>query len=492
MQSQNDPNLALTQATHVTVSTPHVTGPGARDPTILLHNCASVDDDCALSDLNQAETFDTYDGQNSANGPDWYAIHFSAPVTFNCLEMRMGFPYRDGGWWTSLIVEVQETKGGTWRAVERLQMTPPYNFNDMRYRRRPYEHYTLTFATVTACAVRLIGTAGGLAQFTSLARLAVFARDLSTWQPQPVTTPIPRIFRLIPPHLVCDLAENLEKLSGLVIGIPFMEFYLDDEHVIGRWRRLRRNYEGQPDLWFMIGDALGWDAWNRLNGFGEQNVIQAAPYVHVGFHETLATAFAPVVVEGTVLGTMKTHPVILTDNFDLNVQRRYAAELGIPWATYEAALARSKHMSREQLEAAAALIGQIANTIVNLAHRLSRAQDVSANRVQQHADIVQRAIQFMQEHVEAAIDVPDVARAVLLSPTYFSAIFVKHIGQTPGEYLTHLRIERAREYLAHTDMPIHAISAALGYDPSYFARLFKAHTGCTPRAYLQRTRSDRV
>jgi AraC-like DNA-binding protein len=484
-----DENLATPDRAAVSVSTPHVTGHGARDPNVLLRGRVWTSDTCALADLDQSATFDTYDGQNQARGPEWYAIHFMAPTTFNCLELTMGFPYRDGGWWTSLGVEVQLAAGGAWQPVERLRITPPYNFRDSRYQRRPYEHYTLTFAATTARAVRLIGAPGGLAQFTSLARLAVYWRDLARWTPQPAPTPIPRIFRLIPPHLVCDLAENLEKVSGLVIGVPFMEFYLDDDHALQRWQRLRHNYEGQPDLWFLVGEALGWAAWNHLNALAEPPEPVLAPYVRASFHDTFASAIAPVVVEGEVLGTMKTHPVILRDRFDLAAQREYARQLGIPWARYRAALARSPKMTREQLEAAGALIGQIANTIVGLAHRLNHAQDLSASRARQQATIIQRAIAFMEANLESAIDVPDVAHAVWLSPSYFSALFSAHVGQTPGEYLAALRTERAKEYLAHTTMPILAISAALGYDPSYFARLFKARTGMTPRAYRRRLRA---
>ncbi len=165
-----DENLAIPDRAAVSVSTPHVTGHGARDPNVLLRGRVWTSDTCALADLDQSATFDTYDGQNQARGPEWYALHFMAPTTFNCLELTMGFPYRDGGWWTSLGVEVQLAAGGAWQPVERLRITPPYNFRDSRYQRRPYEHYTLTFATTTARAVRLIGAPGGLAQFTSLAQ----------------------------------------------------------------------------------------------------------------------------------------------------------------------------------------------------------------------------------------------------------------------------------------------------------------------------------
>ncbi|MBI5670402.1 MAG: hypothetical protein HZC41_20605 [Chloroflexi bacterium] len=81
-------------------------------------------------------------------------------------------PNRDGGWWTTLTVEWLDERE-RWQPVEALAITPPYNFRDVPYGRRPYGTHALTFSPVTARAVRLIGTPGGLAQFTSLAYLAV-------------------------------------------------------------------------------------------------------------------------------------------------------------------------------------------------------------------------------------------------------------------------------------------------------------------------------
>jgi hypothetical protein len=63
----------------------------ARDPRILLNEAIRSLDGQPLSAFTQTHTFDTYEGQNCAPGLDWYALHFPHPVTFNCVEMTMGF-----------------------------------------------------------------------------------------------------------------------------------------------------------------------------------------------------------------------------------------------------------------------------------------------------------------------------------------------------------------------------------------------------------------
>ena len=142
------------------------------------------------------------------------------------------------------------------------------------------------------------------------------------------------------------------------------------------------------------------------------------------------------------------------------------------------------------------LMGMLANNIVNLAHRnldLQRALD-GANRsldrrAQNRQQIVRQAIDFMQSNLENPIAVRDVAQAVALTPTYFGILFNELTGQTPREYLIGLRLERAKEYLAHTDMSIMDVCVALGYDPSYFSRLFKRRVGCTPVDYARQVRN---
>jgi hypothetical protein len=100
-------------------------------------------------------------------------------VILNCIEMTMGLPYRDGGWWTTLDLEYQSDQTDGWRPVDELMITPPYSFQDVRDNHRPYETHALTFRETTVRSVRLIGTPVGVAQFTALARIAAFQRDFA-------------------------------------------------------------------------------------------------------------------------------------------------------------------------------------------------------------------------------------------------------------------------------------------------------------------------
>jgi AraC-like DNA-binding protein len=76
------------------------------------------------------------------------------------------------------------------------------------------------------------------------------------------------------------------------------------------------------------------------------------------------------------------------------------------------------------------------------------------------------------------------ADRVGLAPRYLAGLFSAQLGQPPHRYLTERRIERARQLLASSDLPVTAIGVDLGFSSSqHFARAFGRLNGCTPSAY---------
>jgi len=495
-------NLALRPGVQISASVSQPTGGAAKDPRVLLNEAIDNLDRQPLASFVQGRTttYDTYDGQNPAFGPDWYAIRFPESTAINCLEMTMGFAYRDGGWWTTLGVEVQLEAEGNWQPVDNLIITPPYNFTNNRGERRPYETHVLTFDLVTVQAVRVIGHPGGNAQFTSLARLSTYHRKLSYWNPISLRqTPIPYIFCLISPAEVWDLSMNFAKLTNLIMQIQMMEYYLDQVRFLEFWQLTSHNYLGKPDLWFLAGERIGWQSWQneykQFNSTGPGAIRK--PGIHLWFYNTLAYAAAPVIVDDIVIATVLTEPgVILKDRFNEDWHRRFADEQKIAWGDYAAAIERTPKMTESQLEGALGLISMIVNSMASLAHRnqhlereLTFALDDSSKPGQQKKQLVRQAIDYMEEKLEDNISTVDVARSVSLSPAHFSVVFTEQTGKNPSDFLIDLRIERAKEYLTQTEMSVMEICVALGYSPSYFSRVFKARTGYTPGGYARQKRT---
>jgi two-component system, response regulator YesN len=73
---------------------------------------------------------------------------------------------------------------------------------------------------------------------------------------------------------------------------------------------------------------------------------------------------------------------------------------------------------------------------------------------------------------------------VCITPSYFSNLFKKEKGVSYVEYLTGVRIEKAKKLLCEKDLKIHEVSNMVGYeDSNYFSRVFKKIVGISPVEY---------
>ncbi|GGG05898.1 response regulator [Paenibacillus abyssi] len=96
-----------------------------------------------------------------------------------------------------------------------------------------------------------------------------------------------------------------------------------------------------------------------------------------------------------------------------------------------------------------------------------------------------------QEHIKQSfadqqLTLKKVCHHVSMSTSYFSTLFKTHTGKTFIEFLTQLRIEKAKELLKLTALKSYEIADQVGFsDPHYFSVTFKKFTGCTPTEYRQ-------
>lgn len=102
--------------------------------------------------------------------------------------------------------------------------------------------------------------------------------------------------------------------------------------------------------------------------------------------------------------------------------------------------------------------------------------------------VLQKAKAYIEENfANDEISLNAVAAAVSLSPSHFSTIFGQEMGETFVEYLTGVRMEKAKQLLKTTGMKTIDIAFEVGYrDAHYFSNLFKKTQGCTPREYRNR------
>lgn len=100
------------------------------------------------------------------------------------------------------------------------------------------------------------------------------------------------------------------------------------------------------------------------------------------------------------------------------------------------------------------------------------------------ASLAGRAAAYIQEHYTEDLSLDVIAGHIKVSPTYLSRIFTQEKGVGIQEYLTDLRLWKAKELLTQSNDRIYEIAAKVGYsDAVYFNKVFKKHTGKTPKEY---------
>lgn len=140
-------------------------------------------------------------------------------------------------------------------------------------------------------------------------------------------------------------------------------------------------------------------------------------------------------------------------------------------------------------------VSEYAKTLDLAKKYLIRSMEVSMDlremaAMNQYGAIIYRAKAYIQEHYnDDGICLNTVAASVNVSPNHFSRIFSQESGCTFVEYLTEIRMEKARKLLEKTDLKVSEVGYEVGYkDSHYFYYLFKKMQGCTPKDYRARGR----
>lgn len=95
-----------------------------------------------------------------------------------------------------------------------------------------------------------------------------------------------------------------------------------------------------------------------------------------------------------------------------------------------------------------------------------------------------RVVEFIKENYAKNHTIEYYADLCNLDKYYFIKLFREYTSVSPHLFRTKIRIEKAKELLANTDMKNSQIAELTGYSsPYYFSRIFKIHTGVSPEAF---------
>jgi AraC family transcriptional regulator len=98
-----------------------------------------------------------------------------------------------------------------------------------------------------------------------------------------------------------------------------------------------------------------------------------------------------------------------------------------------------------------------------------------------------RAVEYIQDQLDADLTVSGIAQAVGISPDHFTRLFKKSTGQTPYEYVVEARVRKAKELLTTGKLTISEAAHHVGFvDQSHLTRHFKRVFGLPPKRLLSR------
>lgn len=100
---------------------------------------------------------------------------------------------------------------------------------------------------------------------------------------------------------------------------------------------------------------------------------------------------------------------------------------------------------------------------------------------------INKSKQYIEDNYKMPkLSLKDISDHIELSPSHFSALFKSKTNMTFIEYLTKIRIEKAKQLLSYTDKKSYEIAYEVGFsDPHYFSLVFKKYTQKSPKEFRE-------
>ena len=133
---------------------------------------------------------------------------------------------------------------------------------------------------------------------------------------------------------------------------------------------------------------------------------------------------------------------------------------------------------------AAGSLKKFRETALGLIRQILSTHKGNTEEIKYH-HVISQAEQYVKENFcDQNISLISVANHVAMSAAYFSTVFSQTTGRSFINYLTSLRIDRAKELLTSTNMKLADIALSVGYnEPNYFSHVFRKTVGMTPKEY---------
>ncbi len=289
-----------------------------------------------------------------------------------------------------------------------------------------------------------------------------------------------------------------QYLISMMNDYPEIEYFGGIGRAVSRIRELGKSYDEAGSIFAsrFVHDSRQIFTWEDMNLSEEKEAIYIQDFDLIERNRTMMGKFL-------AKGTMEEIESFVTaylekipkENLQSSLMRQYltmdmyvvarsfCSRLGIPEEECNSISEEMEETLRVMTTAES-----VSKYVRNLLKQIIRRRDtVSKSR---YSDVIEAAKIYIAEHYMLDdVSLNTAAAAVNMSPSYFSSVFGREAGRTFVEYLTDVRMDKAKELLMCSALKTSEIGYEVGYkDPHYFSYIFKKTQNCSPKDYRQRGR----
>jgi two-component system response regulator YesN len=126
-------------------------------------------------------------------------------------------------------------------------------------------------------------------------------------------------------------------------------------------------------------------------------------------------------------------------------------------------------------------------------YSIKTIQKIEQNRKGSTSSIVLNAKKYIDNNYNKKLTLNKIADMFNINPAYFCSKFKEITGRNYHEYITSIRVEKAKKMLTENDMTVTKIAKLVGYDDSrYFSKIFKKCTGFQPSKFKQSLEHENI
>ena len=188
-------------------------------------------------------------------------------------------------------------------------------------------------------------------------------------------------------------------------------------------------------------------------------------------HAGLTDAAIPLIKDGIIIGYVLLGRIRRSVNMDSICDRLDWMHMG-------------QDLLNESFRSLTYYDDQQMQSVINLASAITTYILVDDMVKMEYNQDMERAVTYIRENLNGDLSVEGICTGLSISKNLLYDLFRRGMNTTVGEYVTHCRMERAKELLRDTPLPLTAVADAVGIENyTYFIKLFKKRTGVTPLQY---------